>query len=57
MAQILIIHEDGLLRGRYRAFLEQEGHTVSEISTSEDCAFLPRQMGVDRILSTFEPLP
>lgn len=57
MAQILLIHEDGLLRERYRELLELEGHTVSEISTSEDLASLPRQMIIDRILTTLDPLP
>lgn len=56
MARILIVHEDALLRGRYRKLLERTGHEVSEITRLADRDYLPRSIIYDRIITSLAPL-
>lgn len=57
MALILLIHEDAMLRSRYRNHLERHGHSVSEIAQAEDQRYLPHGIQYDRVVTTFEALP
>ena len=57
MASILIINEDGMLRGKHRKILEKHGHTVSEISRVEDRAYLPHDLVFTSIITQLCHLP
>lgn len=57
MASVLIIHDDGGLRARYRKLLERDGHTVSEISTQADRDGLPHHLIFHTVLTDLDPLP
>lgn len=56
MANILLVHEDGMLRGQHRKLLEQHGHRVSEISCLADQDLLPHDVIFSTIITQLEPL-